>query len=118
MVLDHDYDDDLSDDDDDQDADDDADLSDNLPFQVTAVRQTEDTPQFHALSGNKHSHVWGGRETFLGLGKCILSLVMNIHMYVGVGRHFMGAGQNCNIFVSHIYFKYVFMYVQIVHCAS
>ena len=49
---------------------------------------------------------------------CILSLVINVHMYVGVGRHFLGAGQNCNIFVSHIYFKYVFMYVQIVHSAS
>ena len=48
-------------DDDDQDKDDvdddqdDDDLPDNLLFQVTAVRQTSNTPQFHALSGNKQS---------------------------------------------------------------
>ena len=42
------------DDDDDQeyDNDDDDNLSDNLSFQVTAVRQTSNTPQFHALPGN------------------------------------------------------------------
>ena len=31
------------------------DLSNNLLFQVTAVRQTSNTPQFHALSGNKQN---------------------------------------------------------------
>ena len=70
-------DDDLSDDQDDQDADDDHaaddndDLSDNLHFQVTSVRQTEDTPQFHALSGNKLKFICmeGGEGiTFCGWG--------------------------------------------------
>ena len=41
------------DDEDDQDGDNADDLSYNLHFQVTAVRQTKDTPQFHALSGKK-----------------------------------------------------------------
>ena len=47
-------DDDQDDDDDDQEYynDDDDNLSDNLSFQVTAVRQTSNTPQFHALPGN------------------------------------------------------------------
>ena len=51
--IDDDVDADVGDDQDgDYDQDGDEDPSDNLHFQVTAVRQTSNTPQFHALSGN------------------------------------------------------------------
>ena len=42
----------------DYDQDGDEDPSDNLHFQVTAVRQTSNTPQFHALSGNKQNIIY------------------------------------------------------------
>ena len=57
--IDDDVDADVGDDQDgDYDQDDDEDPSDNLHFQVTAVRQTSNTPQFHALSGNKQNIIY------------------------------------------------------------
>ena len=57
--IDDDVDADVGDDQDgDYDQDGDEDPSDNLHFQVTAVRQTSNTPQFHALSGNKQNIIY------------------------------------------------------------